>query len=138
MTIKELLKQIADTLSSRKIIKCTLESDNSLLIRCNDKSRFLIHIIESKSNITHNKFRKAYINTYLATHSDTEFAQDILDITNSHPTFFLYFMIFAKLKELDIIDQCMFYHILDNVIEHEQELNDFLIALLTRHITQDK
>lgn len=135
MTIKELQKKITDALSSHEIIKYVLESDDSILIRCHDKSGFLIHIIES--NIAHNEFKDEYINTYLATHSDSEFAQDLLDITNSHPTFFLYFMIFAKLKELSLIDQCMFYHILDNVIEHEQELNDFLVSLLTHHRIND-
>lgn len=42
-------------------------------------------------------------------------------------------MIFTKLKNLNIINQSMFYHIMDNVIYHEEELNEFISELLTHY-----
>lgn len=130
MTIKEFEKQIIDALTNHETIVHILESENSLLINCNDKSSFLINILESKFTFVHNEFDDKEIEKYLSTHSEKEFAKDLLGITENHPAFFLYFMLFTKLEEKGIIDKCLYYHILDNIIYYEQEFEKYIIRLL--------
>ena len=50
----------------------------------------------------------------------------------SHPAFFLYFMLFTKLKEKEIIDTGLFYHIMDNIILCETEFEELIHKLLIR------
>ena len=46
MTIKEFQKQIIDALKNHNAMVNILESENSLLINCNDESNFLLNILE--------------------------------------------------------------------------------------------
>lgn len=94
-----------------------------MLIECNDESSFIINIFEPKSDLIRKEQENEYIDKYIETHTDEEFAQDLLSTIKSHPVFFLYFMFLAKLKEIKFVDKYTFSYIMDNVIQHEQELN---------------
>ena len=51
----------------------------------------------------------------------------------TNPAFFLYFMIFTKLKEKEIIDTGLFYHIMDNIILCETEFEELITKLLIHY-----
>lgn len=132
MTLKDFQILISNTLSSQKEICHLLVSNNSLLVSCTDKSDFYINILESKRTFIHNDQKENYVEKYIATHSDKDFANDILNLATCHPGFFLYFLLFMKLKELEVIDNSLFYHLNDSIIHYESELNTFTIELLNR------
>ena len=132
MTIKELKKKILDALTSQEMILNISDSEKSLLINCSDESSFFIKISESDIKFTHNDYDDE-VNQYLATHSEKDFAADLLEAMKSHPAFFLYFMIFTKLKEKEIIDTGLFYHIMDNIILCETEFEELIAKLLIRY-----
>ena len=127
----EIFRTILTTsLSTQKEIISILDSNKSLLISCNDESSFYINIIESKQMLIHNNIEEAYIKEYMSTHSKKDFAKDILNMAKSHPSFFLFFMIFSKFEELQIIDYALFYHLLDCIIHYEPELDSFVAEIL--------
>lgn len=130
MTVKEFRKQLIEALSNQKTKFHILESDASLLITCYDKSSFLLNILESKFTFLHNNCADEEVEYYFATHSNEEFAQDILSTLKSKPAFFFFYMICTKLEEKKIIDSALFYHILDSVISDEQEFEEFLTRVL--------
>lgn len=129
MTIKEFEKQIIDALAHHETIINILESDNSLLINCCDKSCFFINILESKFTFIHNDCDEE-AEKYFLSHSKKEYVQDILRTAEIHPAFFLYFMIFSKMKEMGIIDRCLYYHILDNIVHYEYEFEQFIVEII--------
>lgn len=130
MNISKLQKIIVHALSDQKDILNILNSDNSLLINCTDESDYCISIMKSKHTFIHNDSEEKFADEYLATHSNEDFAKDLLNMTNSHPGFFLYYMIFAKLEEMSIIDRGLFYHLNDSIIHYEDELTLYIIRLL--------
>lgn len=132
MTLNELQKLIGSTLSNQKEICHVLPSDSSLFVNCTDGSNFYINILESKRKFIHDEQKERYIKEYIATHSDEDFAKDILDLAASHPGFLLYFFIFTKLNELGIIDDLLLFHLNDSIVCYEDEINAFTTALLDR------
>ena len=132
MTIKDLKKKILEALTNQEKILHISESENSLLINCNDESCFFINILKSNFKHINNNYNDE-VNQYLATHSEKDFASDLLEAMKSHPAFFLYFMIFTKLKEKEIIDTGLFYHIMDNIILCETEFEELIAKLLIRY-----
>lgn len=132
MTSKDFQLLFANALSTQENICHILNSDNSLLISCTDKSDFFINILESKQKFARDDRQEKFANEYLATHSDEEFAQDILSLTSSHPGFFLYFMVFMKLKEMGIIDNFLFDHLNTSIVYYEDELNAFIAKIFSR------
>lgn len=132
MTLDDFQILITDTLSNQKEICHILSSNGSLLVSCTNESNFYINILESKRTFIHDDRKESSIEKYITTHSDKDFAKDILSLTTCHPGFFLYFLIFSKLKELGVIDNSLFYHLNDSIIHYENELNAFTIELLNR------
>ena len=132
MTIKELKKKILDALKNQEMILNIFDYEKSLLINCRDESSFFINILESDIKFTHNDYDDE-VNKYLATHSEKDFAADLLEVMKGHPAFFLYFMLFTKLKEKEIIDTGLFYHIMDNIILCEAEFEELITKLLIRY-----
>lgn len=132
MTLHDFQKLISTILSNQEEICHILPSDNSLLVSCDDESSFYINILESKRTFIHDDKKNHYIEEYMATHSDEDFAKDMLDLAACHPVFLLYFFIFTKLNELGIIDDNLLFHLNDSIIYHENELDAFTTALLDR------
>lgn len=133
MTIKEFQKQITDALTSQNIIFNILESENSLLVNCCDKSNFLLNILESKFTFIHNECEEEDIQKYILAHSKKEFAKDLLGTVREHTAFFIYFMLFTKSEEKGVIDNGLFYHIVDSIVCYEQEFEEFMIRLLCHY-----
>ena len=136
MTLDNFQKLLNHALSQQDKIRHILNSDTSLLVSCTDESNFFINILESKRTFIHDGQEEKHADEYLTTHSDEDFAQDILDLTTTHPGFFLYFMIFTKLEELGIIDSGLFFHLNDSIIYHDKELDTFTLELL-KHLKID-
>ena len=130
MTLESLRRLLACALHNQREICHILNSNNSLLVSCNDDSNFYINILESKRTFIHDDYETKYTNEYLATHTDENFAEDILSMAARHHGFLLYFMIFAKLEEMGIIDRGLFYHLNDSVVHYEDELSLFIVKLL--------
>lgn len=132
MTLKDFQRLLTCPLYNQNEINYILNADNSLLVNCNDESIFYINILNSKWTFLHDDREERYVREYLATHTDENFAEDILDLAIAHPAFFIYFMIFTKLKEMGIIDRALFYHLNDCVVHCENELGLFIAELLAR------
>ncbi len=130
MTLERFRRLLACALYKQSEICHILNSNNSLLVSCDDESNFYINILESKRTFTHDDYEAKYTNEYLATHTDENFAEDILSMAGCHHGFLLYFMIFAKLEEMGIIDRGLFYHLNDSIVYHEDELSLFIVKLL--------
>lgn len=137
MTQKDFQTLICDALSEQKEICNILNSEKSILVSCADESSFLINILESKLTFIHDEQEEKFESEYLASHSDEDFAADILDMAVTHLSFFLYFMVFSKLEEMDIIDRGLFYHLCDCIIDSENELDQFLIKVLAHFRLDD-
>lgn len=133
MTLKDFQEYLDENLSNSEQILHILKSDNSLLINCNDKSNFLINILESKFTFSHNNANDEKMEAYILRNTKEDFANDLLLTVQNHPAFFFYFMIFSKLEEKKILDTGMFYHILDCIIYNEKDLNEFLVKLLAHY-----
>lgn len=133
MTSSDFQLLLSNTLSNQNEIDHILNSDNSLLVSCTDKSNFLLNILESKRTFIHDDHEEKFANEYIATHSAEDFWEAVLELKNSHPGFLLYFLIFAKLEELGIIDSGLFFHLNDSIVYYEKELDTFTIELL-RHV----
>lgn len=130
MDIKKLKKLIADALSDYDDICSILNSDSSLLISSIDGSNFLVNILESKRTLIHRDREEKAVQEYLTTHLEEDFAKDILNMVNEHPGFFVCFMLFTKLEEMEIIDRGLFYHLNDSVVRYEDEVSLFIAELL--------
>lgn len=128
MTLENFRKLLACALYNQSEICHILNSNNSLLVSCDDDSNFYINILESKRTFIHDD--EKYTSEYFATHTDENFAEDVLSMAVCHSGFLLYFMIFAKLEEMGIIDRGLFYHLNDSVVHNEDELSLFIIKLL--------
>lgn len=137
MTQKDFHTLICGALSRQKEIANIFNSEKSILCSCVDESSFLVNILESKLTFIHDEEEEKFASEYLARHTDEDFAADILDMVTTHPSFFLYFMIFSKLEEMDIIDRGIFYHLCDSVIDSENELDQFLIKVLAHFRLDD-
>ncbi len=139
MTLESLRRLLACALHNQREICHILNSNNSLLVSCNDDSNFYINILESKRTFIHDDCETKYTNEHLATHTDGNFAEDILSMAACHHGFLLYFMIFAKLEELGIIDRGLFYHLNDSVVHYEDELSLFIVKLLAHvNVKEDR
>lgn len=136
MTLDDFQRLLTRALYDQSEICHILNSNNSLLVSCDDESNFYINILESKWTFIHDDYEEAHAKEYLATHSDEDFAEDILNMSTCHPGFFLYFMIFSKLEEMGIIDRGLFYHLIDSIVHYEDELSQFIVELLA-HINVD-
>ena len=121
MTLEHFRRLLACALYNQIEICHILNSNNSLLVSCDDNSNFYINILESKRTFIHDDYATEYTNEYLATHTDKNFAEDILNMATCHHGFLLFFMIFAKLEEMGIIDRGLFYHLNDSIVHHEDE-----------------
>lgn len=132
MSLEIFIQELANVLKKQKSIRNILESENSLLVNCSDESNFLISVMESKFALIHNAKDDQEIEEYLLTHSKEEFAENLIETVNNHAAFFILFMIFSKLREKKVIDEGMFYHILDNVIANELEYETFMARLLLK------
>lgn len=130
MTQKDFQTLICDALSGQKEIFNILNSEKSILVSCVDESSFLVNILESKLTFIHDEQEEKFASEYLASHTDEDFAADILDMAVTHPSFFLYFMLFSKLEEMEIIDRGLFCHLCDCIIDSENELDRFLTKIL--------
>ena len=134
MTLYNFQRLLTDALYNQGEICHILNSNNSLLVSCDDESNFYVNILESKWTFIHDDYREKYVYEYLATHSKENFSEDILSMAVCHPGFFLYFMIFTKLEEMGIIDRGLFYHLNDSIVHYEDELSIFIVELLA-HIS---
>lgn len=130
MTLADIQLLVFNTLSTHPQISHILNSDHSLIVNCTDNSNFYINILESKRTFIHDSQEEKIVDEYFATHSDIDFAKDILGLTSTHPGFFFYFMIFMKLEEMGIIDKALFYHLNDNIVYYENELSAYIVELL--------
>ena len=130
MTLDDFQRLLTCALYDQGEICHILNSNNSLLVSCDDKSNFYINILESKWTFIHDDYEETYAREYLATHTDEDFAEDILNMVKCHPGFFLYFMIFTKLEEMGIIDRGLFYHLNDSIVHYEDELSLFIAEVL--------
>ncbi|MDE6846969.1 MAG: hypothetical protein K2J99_14570 [Lachnospiraceae bacterium] len=130
MTLDDFQRLLTCALYDQNEICHILNSNGSLLVSCDDESNFYINILESKWTFIHNDCEEKYAREYLATHTDEDFAEDILSMTTCHLGFFLYFMIFTKLEEMGIIDRGLFYHLNDSIVHYEDELSLFIAELL--------
>lgn len=133
MTIKDFQILIINILSHQKEILHIFESDDSLLVTCNDESSFLVNIFGSKHTFIHDESDAGFINQYMETHSEEEFARDILKMATTRPGFFFYFMTFSKLEEMKIIDSGLLYHIMDSIIYYEREFDEFIVKTLWQY-----
>ncbi len=91
MTLENFRRLLARALYNQNEICHILNSNNSLLVSCNDDSNFYINILESKRTFIHDDYEAKYTNEYLATHTDENFAEDILNMAACHHAFLLYF-----------------------------------------------
>lgn len=132
MDINAFCALLAESLTNKKKITNILESDNSILVACNDGSNFFINILESKRTFIHEREERKLIEEYVAVHSKEDFAGTILEMIQEEPGFIFYFMIIQKLEEMNIIDTGLFFHIMDNIIWNTKELDEFLNKLLNR------
>lgn len=132
MDIKSFCVLLTESLKNKKRITHILESDNSILVACNDGSNFFINIMESKRTFIHEHEERQFIEEYVAIHSKEDFAENILEMIQKEPGFVFYFMIIQKLEEMNIIDTCLFFHIMDNIIWNTKELDEYLNKLLNR------
>ncbi len=82
MTLESFQRLLACSIYNQSEICHILNSNNSLLISCNDDSNFYIRILESKRTFIHDD--EKYTNEYLATHTDENFAEDILSMAACH------------------------------------------------------
>ena len=131
MTLADFQTLISNTLSNQEEIIHILNSDTSLLVNCTDGSNFFINILESKQTFIHDDYAEKYVNEYMTTHSKEDFAQDILNLASHHSVFLLYFMIFTKLEEMGVIDRGLLYHLIDNIIHYENEIDEFTARLMS-------
>ena len=88
MTVKDFQAIFISSLAKQKEINHIIESDNSVLVSCNDNFSFFVNIMESKGIYVHNESDEKAMEEYFATHTDEEFAKDIVDMTAVHPGFF--------------------------------------------------
>lgn len=137
MTQKDFQTLISSVLSGQKEICNIFNSEKTLLVNCADESSFLINILESKLTFIHDEEKEKFVNEYLSNHTDEDFAADILDMVITHPSFFMYFMLFSKLEEMEIIDRGLFYHLCDCIIDSENELDRFLTKVLVHFRLED-
>lgn len=137
MTVKNFQALVIHALSKQKEILHILESSNSFLVSCIDESSFFINVLESKSRFVHDEIDNGFASQYMETHSEEEFVQDVLDMANAHPGFFFYFMIFSKLEGMGIVDNGLFYHILDSIIYYENEFDEFMAKMLSHYSVED-
>lgn len=133
MTTKDFQILIINILSHKKEILHIFESNDSLLVTCNDESSFFVNILESKHTFIHDESDAEFINQYMETHSEEEFARDILNMAATRPGFFFYFTAFSKLEEMEIIDSGLLYHIMDSIIYYEREFDEFIIKTLWQY-----
>jgi len=131
MTLDNFQRLLTCALYNQSEITHILNSDNSLLVSCDDESNFYINILEPKWTFIHDD-EERYAREYLATHTDENFAEDILNMAIGHPAFFVCFMVFTKLEEMGIIDRGLFYYLNDSVVHNEDELSLFIAELLAR------
>lgn len=131
MEIKDFCSLVIDALTDEKKILHMLESDNSILVTCNDESDFYINILESKRTYIHDREGNEFIKEYITVHDKEDFAKSILGMVKEQPGFFCYFMILHKLEEMKIINTALFYHIMDNIAWNTQELNEFISRLIS-------
>lgn len=131
MTLTSFQTLIYTILSQQKEIIHVLNSDGSLLVSCDDGSNFFINVLESRRTFIHEDCNEETICEYLSAHTKEDFTQDILNLASSHPSFFMYFLIFTRLEEMRIIDRGLLYHIIDNIIFHENELDEFMAKLIS-------
>ncbi len=132
MTLDNFQRLLTCALYNQNEITHILNSYNSLLVSCDDESNFYINILESKWTFIHDDNEERYAREYLATHTDENFAEDILNMASGHPAFFICFMLFTKLEEMRIIDRGLFYHLNDSIVHYEDELSLFIAELLAR------
>ncbi len=133
MTQKEFLEKIASALLEQATIINVFKADTSLIVNCSDQSSFFINIIKSQFSYIHDDSCNNIVNEYIDTHAKEDFAKDLLSMTQDHPAFFLYFMLFMKLEELEIIDEGLFLHIMDHIAFCEQDFDHFLLQLLLHY-----
>lgn len=133
MTLKEFQKEIVNILLDHEIIENIYAGDTSVLINCTDESCFLVNILKSKFTYIHSNMDNNIFDKYIKTHTDEEFAKDVLSTIKAHPAFFFCFMLLKKIEELEIIDQGLFLHIMDQIAFREQEMEEFVINLLSHY-----
>ena len=96
MTTKDFQILIINILSHQKEILHIFESDDSLLVTCNDESSFLVNIFGSKHTFIHDESDAEFINQYMETHSEEEFTRDILNMAATRPGFFSILRLFQN------------------------------------------
>lgn len=126
MTVKDFQGLISNVLSKQKEIIHILDSDTSLLVSCENDSCFYVNILESKQAFIHDSHEEKRKDEYLSTHSKEDFAEDILKLSVCHPGFFIYFLMLSKLQEMQIIDNGLFFHIMDCIVCDEHEIDNFI------------
>lgn len=129
MTQKEFQAMVADCLSQDKRIKSVLCADRSLLIGCSDQSSFLMNVLKSQWTFEHCNLEHLSMDECAAAYGKEGFANDLLDMADSHSSFFFLFMLFNKLEEMGIIDEGLFYHLSDSIAHCEDEMGVFLSKL---------
>lgn len=66
-------------------------------------------------------------------HTDEEFAKDVMNAMKKHPGFYFYFMVFKKLEEMGFIDSGLFSHVMDSIIFYEEEFDKFMAKFLNHY-----
>lgn len=103
------------------------------MVSCNNRFSFFVNIVESKGAFIHSENDGREVEEYFISHTDEEFARDIVNTMEMHPGFFYYFMIFKKLEEMDIIDDGLFSHVMDSIFFYQKEFDEFIIKLLNHY-----
>ena len=134
MTLEDFKKNTIDMWKNSELVYHVLESENSILVNCKNESCFLVNILESKFTFLHNDTEDNKVKEYFSTHSKKEFAETLLKTAENHQGFFLYYMLFTKLEEKGIIDKCLYYHILDSIVDREYEFEEFILRVLQHYL----
>lgn len=130
MTIEDFKILIENTLSNQEEIFNIFQDEKTLLVST-DESNFFINILESKNMFANNNEDSNYITEYMSAHSKEEFIKDLRNKSAVNSGFLFYFLMLLKLEEMNIIDNNLLYHIINNIIYHEHVFNEFFDKILS-------
>lgn len=82
--------------------------------------------MEPKGDFIHSESDRREVDEYCMSHTDEEFAKDVMNAMKKHLGFYFYFMVFKKLEEVGIIDNGLFSHVMGSIIFYEEEFDKFM------------
>lgn len=133
MTVKDFQAIVVSSLEEREEITHIMESEHSVLVSCNNQFSFFVNIMESKGAFIHSESNRREIDEYFMSHTDEEFAKDVMNAMKKHPGFYFYFMVFKKLEEMGFIDSGLFSHVMDSIVFYEEEFDKFMAKFLNHY-----